>query len=263
MAWAPDMSRFAVAGWSDGMIHLVEGERVTSYPVGLEVLPSNLWWSGDGEEVFYTSPERARRDRSKSTVMALDPSDGSTRPVFEPVEGLQGVHIAPDGRRMVFRVEEDGVPQRLVVSDLGSTEGRTIATSGDKGMLNRQFGQPLFSPSGEHVIFMRNDEDWSSMSLWVVASDGTNERKLAEAGGMTAPQWDPTGRMIAFSSGYPGATLSIVEVATGAVHEIEGFSELGYWWLMDWSSDGAWLGVRETIGRSELWRISDVLGEGG
>jgi hypothetical protein len=69
--------------------------------------------------------------------------------------------------------------------------------------------------------------------------------------------------MIAFSSGYPNATLRIVDVATGAVHEIEGFSGLEYWWLMDWSSDGAWLGVRETIGRSELWRISDVLGEGG
>lgn len=38
--------------------------------------------------------------------------------------------------------------------------------------------------------------------------------------------------------------------------------DLDDWRLLDWSPDGRWLAVRESIGREELWVTRDLFGDG-
>ncbi len=244
------------------MIHLMQDDRVTSFPVGLEVLPSKLWWSADGSQVLFTSPARAQRDRSRRAISALDVRDGTIRELYESSGPLSNMHISPDGRRVVsLRSGLDAEDARLVISHVDDDlETEVLATVNQNGRFLTVFGQPLFSPDGARVLYVRRRDH--ATSLWIAGSDGAEERVLAEATRIVAPQWDPSGTMIAFQTWEETdrkAHLRIVSLDDGTLHEIEGFSDLSDPWLLDWSPDGAMLAVRETIGRSELWRVGDLL----
>jgi len=266
-AWSPDGQRIAASDhlgdW--GMIYLADGRSVTAFPVGDEIMTTKLWWSGDGREILFTSKTLAARDK-RSTVYALDPSDGSMREIFPRLDSIGHVHVSPDGQKMVFLRETAGNRRaEIVVSDLGKTQGRVLASgSHPEGDLSGIFGQPLFSPDGSQVLFLR--QDWSqpevlSASLWVVPSDGSEPPRLvARAPLIQDPIWHPAGRFIAFKeldfAEPPGtSTVSVVSLETGAVHQVlpRSSAKVGLR-LNDWSqSEGHW----------EIWVVENLLGEGG
>ena len=196
--------------------------------------------------------------------MVLDPSTGSTHALYEPTAGLGFAHVAPDGSSMVsYRGAEGRSRQRLIVSDVGVLEGALASAAAESRQFAGNFGQPLFSPTGEHILYLTYGER-PGRALWVVSADGTEDRRVAEANSITGPKWDPTGRMIAFKAWDRGAStpaLRIVDRITGATHDIAGFADLPEGWVMDWSPDGHWIAVRETISRRELWRSPDLLDE--
>ena len=145
----------------------------------------------------------------------------------------------------------------MVLSDLGDPTGRVLATRNSYGGLSGMYGQPLFSPDGSRILFLRVPP-LGPVSLWVIGADGSDERLVATASsGIIHPIWDPTGRLIAFQT---REGLRIVSVEDGGVHEIEELGGSGTT-LMAWSPDGAWLAFSETVGRREFWVNRDVLGK--
>lgn len=111
------------------------------------------------------------------------------------------------------------------------------------------FGQP--DPAGE---------------LWVVGADGSGERRLASAWWIAQPpQWDPSGRLIAYTeeSEQDRFRVMVVSVETGEPWEILDLDDLGDTRLQDWSPDGRWIGLTEEVGRNELWIDRDLLEHSG
>jgi Tol biopolymer transport system component len=278
LAWSPDMTRVASSSWQDRQhIHVTNGPSVTAYPIGDEILTSNLWWTPDGEEILFTSASRASRDKRK-TVFALDPADGRLRELFPRRDDIHHLHVSPDGSRMVFlRRIGNRLAAELVVSDVGDPDGLVLATGpGDEGRLSTHFGQPRFSPDGTQILFLRNrgTQDDNVASLWVVPSDGSAPPRevMSTEGWITWMFGDPSGRFVAFQrlEAEAGAqrtadlqlVVTVVDVETGVTHDILGpVDETTNTNLRAWSPDGRWIAYSQTTGRWEFWVTEDVLGE--
>jgi Tol biopolymer transport system component len=271
LAWSPDMTRVASSSWLDRQhIHVTRGSSVTAYPIGNEILTSNLWWTRDGQEILFTTAARASRDKRK-TVFGLDPANGHVRELFPRRDSIHHFHVSPDGSRMVFlRQIGNRLAGELVVSDLGNPEGLVLATGpSDEGRLSTHFGQPRFSPDGTRILFLRNrgGQEENVASLWVVPSDGSaSPREVAATTGWIAWMfWDPSGRLVAFQR-FDAETgerfVSVVNAETGATHDVLGpVDESTNTNLRSWSPDGRWIAYSQSTGRWEFWVTEDVLGE--
>jgi Tol biopolymer transport system component len=210
------------------------------------------------------------RDQRK-TVFALDPASGAMRELFPRLDSIHHLHVSPDGRKMVFLREAPGkVAADLLVSDLGDPQGTVLASSSHpEGDLSTMYGQPLFSPDGSQILFLR--QNWSqpdvlAASLWVVPSDGSGEPRLVtRAPIIQRPIWHPNGRFIAFRNMNPRErrfAVSVVSLETGAVHDVFTQSNLRDELRVNhWSPDGRWIGISEVTGSFEYWVVEDPLGE--
>jgi TolB protein len=94
---------------------------------------------------------------------------------------------------------------------------------------------PAWSPDvllRQQIAFVRNGQ------IWLMDTDGENERPLVTTGSNAAPTWSPRGDEIAFTCVRAVGTSDIctVDVATGAVTNLTpgGRNETG----PDWSPDG-------------------------
>ena len=104
--------------------------------------------------------------------------------------------VAPDGRRIAFVRNRDGA-EHLVVKDLVS--GLETALSQKPGSV------PRWSPDGHWIAFAR-DRSWDQ-GIFVVASDGSGERRLTETGGW--PAWFPDGKRIGYLARRVGGSQEI------------------------------------------------------
>jgi Tol biopolymer transport system component len=265
VSWSPDGSTAAVAGCCDGQIHLTDGRSTSTIPLAPDLNPSTLWWSADGKEILFAARTTRRRDPATRTLRSVEVSSGAGRELFPPVPALQlrHPHMSPDGEHMVFiRGWTD-----LVLAEVGHTDGLLLATVNEHGRPANRLGQPRFSPDGSRVAFMRG-HDGASTTLWVVDSDGRDERLLVAtdpvARVLMEIAWHPDGSKIAYRE-YDGgrSELWVVSAEDGTKHEIEGLDPANDYHLLSWSPDGSALIVHESTGRTELWVTQDLLGEPG
>jgi Tol biopolymer transport system component len=173
-----------------------------------------------------------------------------------------------------FRAADGNTRAEIILADLGSSDGTVLAVNDHpEGSLSGMFGQPLFSPDGSQIAFLR--QDWSqpgvlSASLWVIPSDASAPARLvARAPVIQRPVWHEQGDFIAFLALDPPnstKTVSVVSLATGEVHAVHppftGRDEIR---VNDWSPDGRWIGIAHIEkGTWGYWVVDDPLaGEGG
>jgi len=268
LAWSPDMRQVAFAGFSQEItVYSLDRKARMTYNVGPEGSASHLWWSEDGREVLFTSWERARFGKG-STVLALNPATGKVRELFPRMDSIRNLSLSGDGGRMLFtRSLGEGVPNgrsELVVAETGKAGGVAVAPGsspegGLSGMLRSQF-----SPSGDRVLFGRQAAPapaGSGGSLWVVNSDGSQLRKIASAAVINTAVWDPRGERVAYvaTGGARKYVLRVVELATGAQHDLplpDGFDDVV---VRDWSRDGKFIGVIGNRARWEYWVVERLL----
>ncbi len=114
---------------------------------------------------------------------------GMTRDIdFTTSEGtIQALDLSPDGQWIVF--------------DLLAHVYRVRASGGDAECLTQQSGialnyDPRYSPDGRHIAFV--SDRTGQNGLWVMGSDGSNPRQVAEGGPywLLQPAWMPDGRSL-------------------------------------------------------------------
>ena len=159
-------------------------------------------WSPDGTRIAFVADPRRPNFYStgdplwKRTRLYTMAADGTEK--HDVVHTLGGVTLSPpawspDGSRLSFIVEEEGedYERRLFLY--------TVALDGSElRNISETVTPPSWSPDGRQLAFGRNNEGVDG--IYVVNSDGTEERNLVDAPGVQQVSWSPNGQEILFVS---------------------------------------------------------------
>jgi dipeptidyl aminopeptidase/acylaminoacyl peptidase len=248
--------RIVFSGTADGRAGLftvaADGSDLRRLTEGSDGQPA---WSHDGSRIAFSrrvpSGQRYPEFERELFVMNADGS-GITR-VTNRIGGNYDPSWAPDGRRLVFTFGSTG----LDVTDVGggpivdlvcyspgsayrpawSPDGRWVvasyAANGLAGLylidpvgrggtwLTSQPADsaPAWRPDGQRLAFTRGG------GISQIDVDGGNLTKLTTPPqGMwdDSPAWSPDGRKLVFTRFEPGASLHILDIATGVVTRVPG-----------------------------------------
>lgn len=141
-------------------------------------IDSSPSWSPDGSRIAFVS---SRLGDPHIFVMNADGSDPrrltfrgnyNTTPDWSP-KGDLIAFTARDERNVfdIFTVDANTQVIRRLTQDQGNNE------------------EPSFAPDGQHIVFTSTREGRSQ--VWVMAVDGSNQRRLTQEGGFTTPAWSP------------------------------------------------------------------------
>jgi len=188
--WSPDGGRIAYsrAGWlvvmdADGanpvIIHAGGKPTPGIACSGAGVLGD---WSPDGKWIAYYTADLST-ERSALCALAADGSE--VRLILEEPPGIHAEpNWSPDGTRVTYRSIRDGVHE-IYVYDLAKRR-ETKLTENDKLDV-----EPAWSPDGGWIVFA-SDRDSLESDIYVMSSDGTNVRRLAEHPRKDSfPTWGP------------------------------------------------------------------------
>jgi len=160
-------------------------ESTTVSTGATEVAPSP-----DGEQIALV----ARGD-----VFAAMASGGKAVQITDAPQRDSDIAWGADGKTLYFVSRRDGNPEIYTAVSDDPDEPRIAKAR--KHKLNRisrtseRESSPVLSPDGKHLAFLRNDR-----SLWLSAPDGSAERRIANAYGLSDIAWSPDSRWIAFTA---------------------------------------------------------------
>lgn len=206
----------------------VDGTRLKRVSSGRGRTTCGFFYARD-RRIFYASTEHRdaacppRPDYSQGYVWALYDYDiytakangrGTRRITDNPRYDAEGT-LSPDGKRIVFTSLRDGDLDIYTMNVDGSDVRRLTRTLGYDG-------GPFFSPDGQTIVYRayhpataQDSTEYrallardlvrpSRMEIWVMNSDGSNQRQVTNLGGANfAPFFHPDGRRILFASNHP------------------------------------------------------------
>ena len=204
----------------------VDGSALRRVSTGTGKTTCGYFLQGD-REIFFASTHAVdtacppRPDPSRGYVWGLDPfdiyranADGSNlrRLTSYGVYTAEGT-LSPDGSTIVFTSLKDGDLDIYTMNADGTNVRRLTSTPGYDG-------GPFFSPDGKMIVYRAwhpTDSALASyrellerrlvrpnrMEIWVMNSDGSNQRQITNLGGANfAPFFTPDGQRIVFSSNH-------------------------------------------------------------
>ena len=134
-------------------------------------------------------PDSPVSDLPVSSDTSSQPAPQSSQPQAAPVAGLSG--------RLFFQTGGGGAIYRY---DLTTGGLQQITTGAD----------PAISPDGQTVAFVRGGGD---AGIYLVGSDGSNERRIFGANAPSGPAWSPDGQFIVLS--YVSGSYECYDVGFG------------------------------------------------
>jgi Tol biopolymer transport system component len=207
-AWSPDGSKIVFQTNRDGNneIYVMNADGssqtdLTRYSK-LDGWPS---WSPDGTKILYYSMRsvtlhieeiapKLTGDNLEVTVMDTDGTDvvnlsrnsaTDQRPVW-----------SPDGTKIAFQSDRDGVGEVFVMNSDGSSQTNITNNPAADGW-------PCWSPDGTKIAFVSSRD--GDMEIYVVNVDGSGLTKLTDNSTWDGgPTWSPDGTQIAFQSKRDG-----------------------------------------------------------
>ena len=226
-AWSPDGKKIAFVSNRRNKDHLqiwvidADGKN----PIRLT---DGLWddypdWSPDGTKIVYDAhlhPEE--HDVAPAGITVMD-ADGNNKRLLT----REGAHPSwsPDGKRIAFVSSKNpGDDAQIYVMDV---DGR------NRMQLTHDFVHkrlPAWSPDGLSIAYVDNN------GIWVVDSDGGNQRQLTKINGDAQPTWSPQSDAIAFHSFERDRVsgIYVVDVTNGDVNALQHDPEF-------WNSAPDWL----------------------
>lgn len=142
-------------------------------------------------EIIFTS----RGTASSAWKIEFMQGDGSNRRVIADVKNSPGAFaISHDGKKIAYTVFEGGVHRLYVTDKTGGTP--VLLASG-----SAYCSYAGWSPDDSKVLFMKSDVP-TKWAIYVVDSDGKNEKQLTPGDRNLYPSWFPDGKMIVFISAF-------------------------------------------------------------
>ena len=215
-AWSPDGKKIAfVSNRTDRnnrikQIWVIDADGKNPIRLTDGLGDSNPDWSPDGTKIVYDAHLDPEEHIGDDGITVMDADGNNKRLLTE-----EGAHPSwsPDGKRIVFISGRNGKVNHIYVMD---ADGRNwIQLTHD--FVHKRF--PSWSPDERSIAYVTNQ------GIWVMDSDGENQRLLTKKNGDNHPSWSPDSESIAFHSygrdrGLGGANragIYIVNVTNGAV----------------------------------------------
>jgi Tol biopolymer transport system component len=213
--------------------------------------PSYVGWTATGDRLLVNN--------IGGQLLLFDTTKTATPTVLSDLLGVQSASVGlgynfrstaafqpPTGDRIAFVTNET----ELATARLDGTALTTLLTPASSGLDYRRVGRVEWSPDGTQLVvcleFQGQVERWHP---YVLNADGSGLRPLASLStdplvDVNSPLWSPDGTRIAFQSwlnhadgqGVDFQPITVVDVATGAMHKVGPTSNDGYIW--QWSPDG-------------------------
>jgi Tol biopolymer transport system component len=215
-------------------------------------LQRSFGFSGDGAEIWY-GPNASRK--------AFVPlNGGATRP-FLP-EYTTSAAWSPDGRRVALVKIDPKDGDSLVLADGTGADARVLVAAGDR--LHQH--NPVWSPDGEWIYFVRGADPTETMDVWRVSASGGAATKVtarSSALNFLAPLDARTLLYVGRSDDWSGPWLWALEVETGQARRatvgLEQYTSVAA------SRDGQRVVATTANPTANLWRVpvrTAVAGEG-
>ncbi len=216
-AWSPDRQKIAFTSGRDGdpevYVMAADGsnvQRLTRHR-GFDGIPA---WSPDGNQIAFVSdtnpPATGPVYPSRSQSIYVMDSDGSN------VQRLTGfttggyISWSPDGERIAFEANFDGIWEIYVMETDGSDVQRLTRTPGR----DAQSAAPAWSPDGRKIAFDSTRD--GNFEIYVMDVDGSNVQRLTHNDKVDArPAWSPDGQKMVFHSSRDGNSEIYVMDADG------------------------------------------------
>lgn len=178
---SPDGQKIAMTLSRDGNseVYVMNSNRTGLRRLTNEwAIDSSPTWSPDGSRIAFVSsrfgdPHIFIMNADGSNPKRItDKGNYNTTPDWSP-RGDVIAFTARDERNVfdIFTVNVNTREIRRLTQDQGNNE------------------EPSFSPDGNHLVFTSTREGRSQ--VWVMAVDGSNQRRLTSQGGFTTPAWSP------------------------------------------------------------------------
>ncbi|NII26695.1 hypothetical protein HB364_16525 [Pseudoflavitalea sp. X16] len=135
----------------------------------------------------------SRPTSSGDWKLELMQGDGGNRRAIAGVYKSPGEFtVSHDGKKIAWTAHENGAHRLYVTDKAGGTP--VLLGSGVN-----YCGQPDWSPDDRKLVFMKSD-DPAELTIYMVDSDGKNEKRLTPDNWSACPRWFPDGKMIAYVS---------------------------------------------------------------
>jgi Tol biopolymer transport system component len=206
-SWSPDGEKIAFVRGLEGQTEIFVMDADGSNPTRLtnnDADDTDPSWSPDGEKIAFASD----RDDGNWDIYVMDADDGDdvTRLTDNDEIIDWEPSWSPDGEKIAFAsdrdttedVEEPGDITAIYTMD--ADDGNDVTRLTDNNEARHR--DPNWSPDGEKIAFVSDEDDGGSQIYTMDADDGDDVTRLTEDDDAANlyPSWSPDGEKIAFVS---------------------------------------------------------------
>jgi formylglycine-generating enzyme required for sulfatase activity len=200
-AWSPDGSQIAFASTRDRNyeVYVMDADgsnmrRLTNHP-DIDAHPT---WSPDGSQIAFLS----RRDGNVEVYLINVDGSNLQRITHNNYDDFE-INWSPDGRLIALSSQVGKFGDIYTINIETVSQGATQRTQLTDTEAHDAF--PKWSPDGSRIAFITNRDGDGNWEIYVMNSDGSNQRRLTYADGLDGiPTWSPDGTQIAFESDRDG-----------------------------------------------------------
>jgi Tol biopolymer transport system component len=210
-------------------------------------------YPGANGEIAYA---RYGGKRVPSTLRTITPNGAPGRTLARPGVGLPDAEWSPDGTRVATVLGKE--PNRIVMLDVATGERSLVIRSED--VPDSRFIESLsISPDGETLVFCSVGQPHGT-SLFTIRADGTALTDISGDHDECQPDWGPTDRIAAESTGWMARIVTMDPDGSDRVVVIRGrdADRAAIFSAPSWSPDGARIVVGSTSlreRRPDLWIV--------
>jgi Tol biopolymer transport system component len=214
--------------------------------------PANIFatpiWSSDGRRIFFLSDLAGAH--GILSIYSLNTATRALSRLTNDSYPNDEIALSPQGDRIAYRSERD-VRDEIYILDLTSGGLHLLV----KDELSRKW-EPSWSPSGQQIAFLARHNNDHYNDLYVVASDGSHEVRVASAPIVRGrPAWSPDGTRLAVTVVQDGKYDIYVARSDGS--DLSPLTRDGTGgFSLAWSPDGSQIVFEKADGIYSVW-VSD------